>query len=204
MGAVRSRWRRHRMALAAAAIFVLVVGFCLLGPWLAAAFGLDATTMSYDLGGTPPSTAHWFGTDPQGRDLMVRVMIGGRIALTVAGLTTAIAVVVGVTYGAVAAYVGGALDYVMMRVVDALYGLPTIALVIVVMAVLDSRGLTLLFAVLAAISWLTLARVVRAQVRSLRDRRRGFSRATSFPIPPASSWSMRRWRCHTSSSPSRS
>ena len=174
-GAARARrWclaaGRHRAAVAGGAVTLLLALFCGVGPQLALAFGLDATTMNFELGGAPPSWQHWFGTDPQGRDLMVRVMVGGRIALAVAALTTGIAVVIGVLWGTVAAYAGGAMDFIMMRIVDALYGLPTVALVIVAMAALGSRSLALLFAVLAAISWLSLARVVRAQVRGLRER----------------------------------
>lgn len=170
-GPARRAWRwlrRHRKVSLAGAVVVALVGFCALGPALAARFGLDATTMDLTLGGTPPSWRHWLGTDLQGRDLMVRVMLGGRVALGVAAVTTAIAVAIGVTWGSIAAYAGGAIDFAMMRVVDALYGLPTVALVIVVMAMVGSRSVVLLFAVLAAISWLSLARVVRAHVRGLR------------------------------------
>jgi oligopeptide transport system permease protein len=110
------------------------------------------------------------GTDAQGRDLLVRVLIGGRIALGIAAISTALAVGLGALYGALAAYAGGGVDAVMMRLVDALYGVPTAALVIVVMATFDSRSLLLLVALLAATSWLSLARVVRAHVRGLRQR----------------------------------
>ncbi|HZJ65679.1 MAG TPA: ABC transporter permease, partial [Kofleriaceae bacterium] len=120
------------------------------------------------LGATPPSAAHWFGTDPLGRDLLVRVMIGGRIAIVVALVTTAIAVAFGATYGAVAAYAGGRIDNLMMRVVDALYGFPTVVFIIVVMAVTGARSLVALFALIGAISWLTMARVARGQVLVLR------------------------------------
>ncbi|MEZ4361226.1 MAG: ABC transporter permease [Kofleriaceae bacterium] len=170
VGGPLARLRRDRGTLAAAVALIALVLFCVAGPWLAGALGLDGTTMRFELGSAPPSRAHWFGTDPQGRDLLVRVMLGGRVALAVAAITTVLAVGVGVAFGAVAAYAGGVVDYAMMRLVDALYGLPTVALVIVVMALRDSRSLSLLVAILAAVSWLTLARVVRAQVRSLRDR----------------------------------
>jgi oligopeptide transport system permease protein len=167
--AALGRLRRDRVTVVALTALLGLIAFCALGPPLAARFDVDATTMHHELGGAPPSRAHWFGTDAQGRDLMVRVMEGGRIALAVAALATALTVAIGVVYGAVAASLGGALDYAMMRVVDALYGLPTVALALVVMAALDSRSLALLLAVLAASSWLTLARVVRAQVRALRQ-----------------------------------
>lgn len=163
----RRRPRVPSTVLAGGAVALALVLFCFLGPVVAGAAGLDATTMDLALGSAPPSWRHWFGTDLQGRDLLMRVMIGGRLALTVAVVTTAIAVVIGVLWGALAAYVGGVVDFAMMRVVDALYGLPTVALVIVVMAATGSRSLVLLFAVLAGISWLTLARIVRAAARTL-------------------------------------
>src|SRR5206468_11001885 len=115
-----------------------------------------------------PSAGHWFGTDTLGRDMLVRVMIGGRIALAVALVAAVIAVAIGVTYGAVAAYAGGRLDELMMRVVDALYGFPTVVFVIVVMAVTGARSLLALFALIGAISWLTMARITRGQVLALR------------------------------------
>jgi oligopeptide transport system permease protein len=167
---VARRWRRNRPLLVGAALLLAVLAFCLLGPPIAAAFGLDATTMRYDAIAAPPSSAHWFGTDAQGRDLLVRVMLGGRIALALAAAATAIAVLVGVSYGALAAQAGGRVDAAMMRLVDALHALPVTALVLVVMALASSRRLWLLVALLAAISWLSLARVVRAHVRGLRQR----------------------------------
>jgi oligopeptide transport system permease protein len=98
------------------------------------------------------------------------VLIGGRLALGIAALCTGLAVTFGAIYGALAAYAGGLVDAAMMRAVDALYGVPIAALVIVAMATLDTRSLLLLVALLAATSWLSLARVVRAQVRGLLQR----------------------------------
>jgi oligopeptide transport system permease protein len=163
-----SRWRRHRLAIGCGAVFAALAVACLLGPLIAAAFGLDGTTIDPGLGATPPGGAHWLGTDTLGRDMLVRVMIGGRIAILVAVVTTAIAVGIGVTYGAIAAYAGGHVDDVMMRIVDALYGFPTVVFLIVVMAVTGSRSLLALFALIGAISWLTMARITRGQVLALR------------------------------------
>ena len=162
------RWRANRMAVWSGAVFAAVALACFLGPVLAGALGVDGTSIDAQLGATPPSAAHWFGTDPLGRDLLVRVMIGGRIAIVVALVTTAIAVAFGATYGAVAAYAGGRIDNLMMRVVDALYGFPTVVFIIVVMAVTGARSLVALFALIGAISWLTMARVARGQVLVLR------------------------------------
>jgi oligopeptide transport system permease protein len=162
------RWRRHRLAIACGAVFAAIAVACTFGPLIAAVLGLDGTTIDTQLGATPPGSAHWLGTDTLGRDMLVRVMIGGRIAIVVAVVTTAIAVTIGVTYGAVAAYAGGHVDNVMMRVVDALYGFPTVVFLIVVMAATGSRSLLALFALIGAISWLTMARITRGQVLALR------------------------------------
>jgi oligopeptide transport system permease protein len=164
------RMRRHRVAVVCGAVFAAIALACIAGPWIAAAFGLDATTIDARIGATPPSAAHWLGTDTLGRDMLVRVMIGGRIALLVAVVTTTVALVIGVTYGAVAAYAGGAVDEVMMRVVDALYGFPTVVFIIVIMSVLGTRSLVALFALIGGISWLTMARIVRGQVLGLKHR----------------------------------
>jgi len=164
------RLRKNRMAVACAVVFAVIAIGCYLGPLLAGALGLDATTIDTHLGAVPPSWGHPFGTDTLGRDLLVRVMIGGRIAILIAVVTTAIALAIGVTWGATAAYAGGHVDNVMMRIVDALYGFPTIVFIIVVMAVFQTRSLVALFALIGAISWLTMARIVRGQVLSLRHR----------------------------------
>lgn len=161
--------RLGRMALGCAVVFGVIALGCLVGPLIAGAFGVDATTIDTLRGAQPPSGAHWFGTDTLGRDLLVRVMIGGRIAILVAVVTTVIALAIGVSWGAIAAYTGGHVDNVMMRVVDALYGFPTVVLVIVVMSVFETRSLVALFALIGAISWLTMARITRGQVLALRD-----------------------------------
>ena len=163
------RWRDNRMAMACGVVFLAVAAACALGPVVAAAAGLDGTTIDTELGAVRPSWAHWFGTDTLGRDMLVRVLIGGRIAIVVALVTTVIAVAIGVTYGAIAAYAGGRIDDLLMRIVDALYGFPAIVFIIVVMAVTGTRSLVALFALIGAISWLTMARITRGQVLALRE-----------------------------------
>ena len=135
------RLRGHRVAAFCVFAFAAIAIACAIGPVVAGALGLDGTTIDTRLGASPPSWSHWFGTDTLGRDMLVRVLIGGRIALVVALVTTSIALVIGVSYGAVAGFAGGAVDNVMMRFVDVLYGFPTIVFIIVVMAVSTSRSL---------------------------------------------------------------
>jgi oligopeptide transport system permease protein len=182
--AARQRWRSNRIAVVCGAVFVVVAAVCYLGPLVAGAFGLDGTSIDPGLGATPPTAAHWFGTDTLGRDMLVRVMIGGRIAIAVAVVAAVIAVAIGVSYGAIAAYAGGRIDEVMMRIVDALYGFPTVVFIIVVMAVTGVRSLVALFALIGAISWLTMARITRGQVLALRGSE-FVEAARALGVPPA-------------------
>lgn len=167
-------WRRlkkNRMAILCGALFLLVCLFSFVGPimayWIA---GLDAVSQDPGLGAVPPSWQHWMGTDPLGRDMMMRTMEGGRIAIVVGFVATTVALVIGVSWGATAAYVGGKIDEIMMRIVDVLYAFPVVVFVIVIMTVLENRSLYLLFALIGAVSWLNMARIVRGQVLSLRGR----------------------------------
>jgi oligopeptide transport system permease protein len=172
------------MAVACGALFLAIVAFCALGPPVAGLFGNDATTIDILHGAQGPSLAHPLGTDTLGRDMLVRVMIGGRIAILVAFVATLVALVIGVTWGAIAAYAGGRTDFAMMRVVDTLYGFPTTVFVIVVMAVLSTKSLVVLFALIGAISWLGIARQTRAQVLSLRHRE-FVEAARAIGVPPS-------------------
>jgi oligopeptide transport system permease protein len=162
----RRRLRRNRLAMASAAFLVLL---CL------AAFGADGipglpdpAAQDLALGASPPSATHLFGTDDLGRDLLSRVVHGGRISLLVGLLGTLVSLVVGVSYGAVAGYRGGRTDEVMMRAVDVLYSLPYIFLVILLL-VFFSRSILMLFVALGLVQWLTMARIVRGQVLSLKQ-----------------------------------
>ncbi|MEZ4398843.1 MAG: ABC transporter permease [Kofleriaceae bacterium] len=172
-GPARDAWRRlraNRGATACLVGFAVIVVACAVGPVVCGWFGLDATRLDLELLAAAPSPAHPLGTDNLGRDLLVRVLVGGRIAIAMGLFATAVALVIGVTWGATAAYLGGRVDDVMMRVVDTLYGFPIIPFVVVVRAVFDTRSLVSLFLLIGSISWLTMARIVRGQVLSLRHR----------------------------------
>lgn len=186
------RFRNNRPAVAAAVLLLLLVATALLWPL----FSLPALAPHLPLALThppdaisdaqfePPSAAHWFGTDVHGRDQLSRVCFGARISLLVGLVGAAVSLLIGVLWGAMAGYCGGRWDALMMRFVDILYSMPSIIFVIVIItalnALVEKSGLSSagirraqfigLFAGLGAVSWLTMARIVRGQVLSLRHR----------------------------------
>ena len=121
-----------------------------------------------ELGASAPSSAHLLGTDTLGRDLLSRLLYGSRVSLMVGFVATAVALVIGVTWGIVSGYYGGKVDAVMMRIVDILYGLPFIIFIILLMVVFG-RNIWLLFGAIGAVEWLTMARIIRGQVLSIKN-----------------------------------
>lgn len=163
------RLRRNRLAVASGVVILLFVVACLVGPGLiAATWGYDEATQDLAYGPRPPSWDHPFGTDFYGRDLLVRVLAGGRVSLSVGLLAAVVAATIGTVYGAIASYAGGLVDAVMMRSVDILYALPSMFLVIILVTILG-KSLGLVFLALGALGWLLTARIVRGQVMSLKE-----------------------------------
>jgi oligopeptide transport system permease protein len=160
------RLRRNKLAVASAVFLVALVALTFGAPWLP---GL-ASPIAQDLrlGASPPSLAHPMGTDLLGRDVLSRVLHGGRLSLAVGLLGMFVSLVIGVLYGALAGYRGGRTDEAMMRFVDVLYSLPYLFLVILLL-VFFSRSLLMLFVALGAVQWLTMARIVRGEVLSLKQ-----------------------------------
>lgn len=159
------RLKKNRMAVGGGMVLVVMVVVALLTPWLAP---YNYEVQNLDLGATPPSPQHWLGTDVFGRDLLTQIMYGGRVSLAVGFIATAVALLIGVTWGAVAGYVGGRVDAVMMRLVDILYALPFMIFIVLLMVVFG-RNILLLFLAIGAVEWLTMARIMRSQVQSLRQ-----------------------------------
>ena len=149
-------------------ILLFMLLLAIVGPWLSPH---DYLSTNFDALLNSPQFAgmHLFGTDDLGRDLFVRTMLGIRVTLLVAIVASFVSLVIGVTYGAVAGYIGGRVDAVMMRFVDTLYALPFIFLVILLMVAFE-RNFLLIFVAIGAINWLDMARIVRGQTLSLRER----------------------------------
>jgi oligopeptide transport system permease protein len=160
------RLRRNRLAMLGASVLAVMVLAAALTPWLAP-YPYAKTELAY--GPRPPSGAHLLGTDQLGRDLLTRVMWGARVSLGVGILATLVSLTIGVSYGALAGYLGGRADRLLMRVVDVLYGLPFMFFVIILMVLLG-RNVFNLFIALGAVQWLTMARIVRGQVLTLKAR----------------------------------
>ena len=174
------RLRRNKLAVLGLVVLVLFVAIALLTPWIAP-YSYQAQDL--ELGASPPSAAHWLGTDIFGRDLLTQIMYGGRISLAVGFVATSVALLIGVTWGAIAGYVGGRTDAVMMRLVDILYALPFM-IFIVLLSVVFGRNMLLLFLAIGAVEWLTMARIMRGQVQSLRQQE-FVEAAISLGLPPS-------------------
>jgi len=189
------RLRKNRAATVSAVILLAMILACILVPelsqWEYDKGDLNAQTL-------PPSSAHWMGTDYNGRDVMARVFFGGRVSLAVGLVATLVSFAIGVSWGGVAGYFGGKIDSVMMRLVDALYAFPFLIIVIVLKVYFAGEGgafhaafktvigpfvakpddpalfpvfeIVFIFGALGAISWLTMARIVRGQIIALRER----------------------------------
>ncbi len=183
------RLSRNKPALVSLGVLVVVMFVCFIGPFLW--FVKDPTLINLSNSAAQPTSTHWFGTDQLGRDLFSRVLNGGQVSLLVGLVATGVAVVIGVIYGAISGYVGGMVDSVMMRFVDILFALPFLVLVILFALVVDEPSAELttwiidstgwprdrvapittlipLFIAIGAIGWLTIARIVRAQVLNVK------------------------------------
>ena len=156
--------RKNKAAVTGLVILIILIAASVFAPWL--------TPYSYEeqdlaLGASKPSITHILGTDTKGRDLLTRLLYGGRTSFLVGFCATAVSLLIGVPYGAISGYVGGRTDSIMMRFVDILYTMPFTILVIILMVVFG-RNILLLFGAIGAIQWLVMARIIRGQVMALR------------------------------------
>ncbi len=167
--AAAARIRRNRVAIVAGTVIVALAVVAVLGP-LISPYAYDTLDWQHLAVAPFSSGSHWLGTDRLGRDLFVRTLNGIRISLVIALVSTAISLVIGVTWGAVAGYVGGRTDELMMRFVDVLYSLPYLFIVIILTTVFERGSLPVLFCAIGAVGWLTTARIVRGQTLALARR----------------------------------
>ena len=156
---------QNRAAMIRGITVIVLIILAIFAPWIAP---YSYSYQNLDIGASPPSAEHLLGTDVLGRDLLSRLLYGARISLLVGFVATGVALVIGVSWGIVAGYFGGRVDSIMMRIVDVLYGLPFIIFIILLM-VIFGRNIWLLFAAIGAVEWLTMARIVRAQVIGLKN-----------------------------------
>ena len=160
----RARLSKNILALLGLITLAFLSVIAFLTPWIAP-YGYEEQNLI--LGASSPSYQHLLGTDIFGRDMLTRIMYGGRTSLLVGFIATSVALVIGVSWGAVAGYVGGKLDAFMMRLVDILYALPFMIFIILLLVVFG-RNLLLLFFAIGAVEWLTMARIVRSHVMTLK------------------------------------
>jgi oligopeptide transport system permease protein len=167
LAAAAARFMANRSAVFGLALLGLITSFALFAPFFSPH---DMETNDWERIQIAPTfeQAHWFGTDANGRDLFVRVAAGARVSLAIGLVTTLVAVVIGILYGAIAGYAGGRTDQVMMRVVDVLYALPLFFAIIILVTVFG-RNIFLVFLAIGAVEWLTIARLVRGQTLSAKQ-----------------------------------
>lgn len=168
MKAIWRHVRANRVIATSCSILLLVTVFAIAGPFLSP-HAYTSTNFTDTFMRPTVSDFHLFGTDQLGRDVFVRTMMGSRVTLFVAVVASFVSLGIGVVYGAIAGFVGGKVDAIMMRAVDALYALPFIFFVILLMVVFEQNFL-LIFVAIGAINWLDMARIVRGQTLSLKQR----------------------------------
>lgn len=163
----KDAWKRllkNKMAVFSLVVLGLMIIVCFGAPFIS---GYGYAEIDYTAFKKAPSSDHIFGTDATGRDTFTRVLYGGQVSIKIAILCTLISLSIGITYGATAAYAGGRIDNLMMRFVDIMYSLPYMFLVIILMVVFGKNEY-ILFMAIGAVSWLTMARIVRGQILSLK------------------------------------
>nr|WP_314257628.1 ABC transporter permease subunit [uncultured Devosia sp.] len=159
---------RNKAAVVSIAIVLLIILVAFIGPYFVP-WGYSQVDWASIRKPPNMDTGHYLGTDQNGRDMLARVLQGTQMSLTVAFVATFVSVSIGILYGAVAGYFGGRVDAIMMRIVDVMYALPYILFVIILM-VMFGRNPVLLFVGIGCIEWLTMARIVRGQTLSLKEK----------------------------------
>src|ERR687891_2791574 len=160
------RYIRNRAALVAGVVFVLVLLYCLIWPFVSP---YDPNDVNFADARQNPSLEHPLGTDKFGRDLLTRTALGGRISIGIGFAATLVILFVGIVYGSISGFAGGKLDDAMMRFLDALYGLPYLPFAIITLAIVGSVNFLTMVIELSIASWFTSARIVRGQIITLKE-----------------------------------
>ena len=160
------RYLRNRAAVAAGAVFLLIVAWCIVMPLVSPH---DPNHVDFANAYRGPSWSHPFGTDQFGRDLLTRAALGGRISIGIGFGATLAILGIGVVYGAISGFVGGKLDNALMRFLDALYGLPYLPFAILALAIIGTVNFWTMVVALSIASWFITARVVRGQIITLKE-----------------------------------
>jgi oligopeptide transport system permease protein len=160
------RYIRNRAALVAGAVFVLVLLYCLIWPFVSP---YDPNAVEFADARQGPNLEHPLGTDNFGRDLLTRTALGGRISIGIGFAATLVILAIGVAYGSISGFIGGHLDNAMMRFLDALYGLPYLPFAIITLAIIGEANFWALVIALSIATWFTTARIVRGQIISLKE-----------------------------------
>jgi len=164
-GLLWRRFARHQAALVSLAFFVVVGAVCALAP-LIAPYPFDGIDL--DSVRQPPSLSHWMGTDDLGRDVLTRMLFGGRVSILIGLLAAGVGTFLGTAIGAAAGYHGGVIDNLLMRITDVAYAIPTLPLLIILSAY-SRAALVSMVLIIGLLSWMTTARVVRSQVLSIKE-----------------------------------
>ncbi len=159
------RFRKHRMAMAGGIVALALTLMAILAPWIAP-YAFDKINLENRW--TMPNSAHVFGADELGRDVLTRVMHAGRISLSVGYLVAINIAVIGMIVGAVAGFYGGKIDTVLMRLVDVLLSVPTLPLYLILAAMIPGGGISRIILIFTLFGWTGVARLVRGQILSLR------------------------------------
>jgi ABC-type dipeptide/oligopeptide/nickel transport system permease subunit len=160
------RYLRNRAAVFAGAVFLLLLAYCLIWPFVTPH---DPNDVQLAEARQSPSLSHPLGTDTFGRDVFARAALGGRISIGIGFAATLVILAIGVAYGAISGFVGGHLDNALMRFLDALYGLPYLPFAIITLAIIGEAGFWALVIALSIASWFTSARIVRGQIITLKE-----------------------------------
>ncbi len=163
------RFFKHKLAVSSIVILLIMIILSILVPYIAQ-YKYDYVDLRTSFPSSPDfQLGHYFGTDSNGRDLLVRLFMGVKISITIGLLGALVAVVLGVMYGSISGYYGGKIDLIMMRIVDILYTIPII-FIIIILVVVFGRDIFFMFMVIGAFSWLNMARIVRGQTISIKNR----------------------------------